>query len=188
MADTLAFGLLMLVLLAAAVADARTERIPKAVTYGGLVVGLAFWTVTGLLKGGFSGAASYGATALLACAAGYVPFAIIFAAGGLGGGDVKLMAAVGAVSASWKLVIATAVYAFLVMFVMAIFVMIRRRIVGRTLKRIATAALMAVSRVSPDMPTDSPRIPFAVACCVGGAVAGIEHLLQVQLPWTDFGP
>ncbi len=188
MAQIIAFGLLAVVLIAAAVADARTQRIPKAVTYGGLVAGLALWTAAGLVEAGAAGAGRGLVAALLGCAAGYVPFAIIFAAGGLGGGDVKLMAAVGAVSASWQLVLATAVYAFLVMFVMAVYVMVRRRIVVRTLKRIFTAALVAAARVKPDMPTDSPRIPFAVACCVGGLVAGAEVLLQVRLPWSSLGP
>lgn len=188
MAESLAFGLLTVVLLAAAVCDARTGLVPKVVTYGGTVAGLVLWTATGLLREGWPGAGGYLVTALVACAAGYIPFAVIFAAGGLGGGDVKLMAAVGAISASWKLVLATSVYAFVLMFVMAVAVMVYRGIVWRTVKRIVSAALVALARVKPELPTDSPKIPFAVATCVGGVVAGVEYLLRVDLPWSGWGP
>lgn len=188
MADTLAFGLLAAVLTAAAVTDIRTERVPNVLTYGAMAAGVLLWTVAGLIRGGGSGAAGHAAAALLGCAAGYIPFAVIFAAGGLGGGDVKLMAAVGAVSASWQVVLATTVYALIVMFAMAIVTMIRRRIVGRTLRRLFTAALVAAARVKPDMPADSPRLPFAAAVCVGGLLAGVEYLLHVPLPWSGVGP
>lgn len=132
MADTLAFGLLTVILLAAAVCDARTGLVPKALTYGGMAAGLLLWTVAGLAREGWPGAAAHLVAALVGCAAGYVPYAVIFAAGGLGGGDVKLMAAVGAISASWKPVLATSVYAFVTMFVMALAVMLYRRIVWQT--------------------------------------------------------
>lgn len=186
--DVVAFVLLAVVLLAAAVSDARTHRIPNRLTYGGILAGLLFWAMAGLLTGGMSGVGEGLGHALLGCAAGYVPMAIIFAAGGLGGGDVKLMAAAGALGASWQFVLATAIYAFVVMFLLALGIMIRQGIFVRTLRRIGNAALVAVARVKPDLPSDTPQVPFAVAVCVGGCLAGVEYLLKVRLPWTHLGP
>jgi len=82
--DTEAVIVALLVSLAA-VLDVRTRRLPNWLTLGGLVVGLllAAW------DGHFSSAAKGAAYAL----AIYVP---LFALRAMGGGDVKLMAAVGA--------------------------------------------------------------------------------------------
>jgi prepilin peptidase CpaA len=83
-AATTAF--LALILLAGA-SDLRTRRIPNALTVSGLGVALALRGATGVepLASGLAGA-------LIA----FVPAALLVVAGGLGGGDAKLLAAVGA--------------------------------------------------------------------------------------------
>ncbi len=71
----------------AAAFDLRTRRIPNALTYAALATALGI---------GFLHAAEPGLAARLGgIAAGFVPCFALFACGGLGGGDVKLSAALG---------------------------------------------------------------------------------------------
>jgi prepilin peptidase CpaA len=79
-----AMGLAML----ACAWDLRTRRIPQALTLGGAAAGLAFH----LLSGGWTA----GGTSLAGWGLGLAVFLVPFALGGLGAGDVKLMAALGA--------------------------------------------------------------------------------------------
>lgn len=82
----LSFGLVTMVGIAAAY-DVGVQRIPNFVTVTGFVLALMLHGLTGVtaLLGGLLGAAI--------C---FVLFVPIFAIGGLGGGDVKLLTAVGA--------------------------------------------------------------------------------------------
>jgi prepilin peptidase CpaA len=85
---SIAWGAALAATLAAAVLDARTGRIPNPLTAGALILGLAL----GALHGGVWG--------LVHCAAGalalaFVPL-LLFWRGAMGGGDVKLLAALGA--------------------------------------------------------------------------------------------
>lgn len=98
MAEKIAWALLVAGLILAAVADWRTGKIPNRLTYPGILLGLAFWAAAGMAASGLSGEGQGLIQAGVGMAAGYVPFMIIFAMGGLGGGDVKLMAMVGALS------------------------------------------------------------------------------------------
>ncbi|MCE9592520.1 MAG: A24 family peptidase [Planctomycetes bacterium] len=179
----IAFGLLAVVLVTAAVTDCRTGKVYNALTYPAILAGLIFWSCTGYMQSGFAGLGTQFLHSLLALAAGYIPFALIFAAGGLGGGDVKLMSAVGAITAKPVCVLGTAFYALILAALFAIVLMIRKKIVRRTLSRLLGAALVLPVGVKPNLPNDSPRVPFAVAVCVGGLLAGTEHLLGVRLPW-----
>jgi prepilin peptidase CpaA len=74
--------------LAACIPDLRTRRIPNALTLGAAIVALAFHAATGGLAGLATSAGGW-----LLGAALFFP---IFALRGMGGGDVKLLAAVGA--------------------------------------------------------------------------------------------
>jgi prepilin peptidase CpaA len=72
----------------ACVTDLRTRRIPNVLTFGGAFAALWFHAITGGVPGF--------AQAITGWTVGAVVFAIPFALGGLGGGDVKLLAALGA--------------------------------------------------------------------------------------------
>lgn len=188
MPERIAFVLLAAVLIIAGIIDWRHGVVYNKLTYPAIVVGLLYWIFSGYVKGGSYGALDGLVEASLALAVGLVPFAIIFACGGLGGGDVKLMGAVGALSASFECVLTTACYAFLCAVMIAVFIMFKKRIVIRTLFRIITAIFFATSKVKSAPFGDSPNIPFSVAIAAGGMIAAADHLLNLSLPWSAWGP
>jgi len=77
----------LVIALAAAVTDARTRTIPNALVAAGALAGC-------LLNGWTSGAAGL-TRAAVGCLAGFCVFLPFFLLRGMGGGDVKLMAALG---------------------------------------------------------------------------------------------
>ena len=72
----------------ACVTDLSTRRIPNGLTFGAALAGLLYQFVSGGIDGLGHGA--------LGWLVGAVVFILPFALGGLGGGDVKLLAALGA--------------------------------------------------------------------------------------------
>jgi len=177
-----AYVLLAVVVCIAAVIDCRTERTPNWLTLPAILIGLAWWAIAGALHEDRTALGDLGQS-LIGLGAAFIPFAMIYAAGGLGGGDVKLMAGVGALTASWECVLATTFYAFIAGALMAVFLMIRHGLVKRTFTRLFGAAMMKAAKVDTEMPTDSPRIPFALAIAAGALLAGAEILLNVHTPW-----
>ena len=84
----------------AAVIDWRTGHIPNALTFGALAAAILAHVGHGAFTGGFSFALQEGGFALLgAVLCGIIP-AFLYWKGGLGGGDVKLFAALGALTFS----------------------------------------------------------------------------------------
>lgn len=84
------------VVVASVVSDLATRRMPNIITLGGIVVALAIHGAAGFTAGGFAGLFRGAGYALLgAFACGLIPF-FAWKKRELGGGDVKLFAAVGA--------------------------------------------------------------------------------------------
>lgn len=79
---------LLLIAAVAVASDVRTRRIPNALTFGGALAALAYMGATAGLRG-----AGIAASGWLVGAALFFPF---FALRGMGAGDVKLLAALGA--------------------------------------------------------------------------------------------
>lgn len=78
----------IILLTVAAYIDWKEHRVPNWLTYSALLCGLAFHVMTGGVAGlGFS---------LLGAFAGLATLIVLYALGGMGAGDVKLMAATGA--------------------------------------------------------------------------------------------
>jgi prepilin peptidase CpaA len=73
---------------AACVCDLRTRRIPQVLTLGGAAAAVVFHLATGGLTAGAASLAGWALAVLM--------FLLPFALGGLGGGDVKLLGALGA--------------------------------------------------------------------------------------------
>ena len=93
---TTSLWICLVVVVVAVASDIMTRRIPNLVTLGGLAVGLAIHGASGLVEGGlFGGLRGIGFALLGAVACGLVPF-FAWKKGEMGGGDVKLFAAIGA--------------------------------------------------------------------------------------------
>jgi prepilin peptidase CpaA len=76
------------VVLIACVTDLRSRRIPNLLTFGAALAGILFALATSGLAGGLVGGAGW--------LVGLSVFLPVFLLGGMGAGDVKLMAALGA--------------------------------------------------------------------------------------------
>ena len=168
--DSLLLAGLLATTLLAGVSDVRTRRIPNLVSVGGLVLALALRAVPGgPALGEGLGAASLGFVFA-------VPF---FLAGGLGGGDVKLMTAVAAFLGLDRLLAGLLVMA-LVGVAMALLAVARKGVLLKTLANVHLVLLTLgrgtftgwkgeESRAAVHMARDGAvTIPYAVAIGLGG--------------------
>ncbi|MGH9379448.1 MAG: prepilin peptidase [Thermoanaerobaculia bacterium] len=135
LAPGLGTGLLVAVCAAAVVSDVRRRRLANWLTIGALVVALALRS-----PGGWSAVGAGLGSAALAFAFGF-PF---FLLGGLGGGDVKLMAGLAAFLDPDMLVPAALVMA-LTGGAMAVFAAARNRSLGRVVRNVGTMLLTFVT-------------------------------------------
>jgi prepilin peptidase CpaA len=156
----------------AATLDMRTRRIPNSLTLAGIAAGLAVGVSDGRAMESLAGMG-------LALAV-YVP---LFALGAMGGGDVKLMAAVGAFAgpAVWlRMFIITALTGG----VIALIFVARKRAVAPTIRNIGfifeeLSHGRPPSRQRPDLSITSERaltLPHGVSIALGV----ISYLLLVQ--------
>ncbi|MFB3855365.1 MAG: prepilin peptidase [Vicinamibacterales bacterium] len=153
--------------LAASVSDVRTRRIPNLLTIGVALAGLVFH----LVFGGFAGIGN----ACLGWAVGAALFFPLFALGGMGGGDVKMLAAIGAwvgpAAAAW-----TALYAAIAGGVLAILVGLFHGYLKTAFVNIWQMLLtwwFAGVRPVPSLTLDDargPRLAYALPISVGAMV------------------
>lgn len=140
--------------------DLRSRRIPHALTLPALVAGLVLSVVGG---GGYGLAGAALAVLLLAGL-----LAIFAAAGGVGWGDVALMAAVGALLGwplpAWPIVLYALLYTTLAGGAIAVIAALRQRKLGAALK----AAVKLPGRRGGEAATGSGvTIPYGVAIALG---------------------
>lgn len=183
----LAYLAILGVAIAASVTDLKTQRIPNKLTGLAMLSGLGYWLIVGLIEGrglfGVEGSV-YGtlAASFMGLLCGLIPFGIMVTMGGLGGGDMKLMGAIGAWSASWQVVLGTTVYALLAAAMIAIGLIIAHGRIKLTLTRLAGIAATKGQAIAPDDDETAPKVPFAVAAALGVAIAGAEHMLALWPP------
>ena len=156
----------------ACVVDVRTARIPNAVTLASLTAALAAHT---LAPSGHGMGAALGGGLM-----GLAVFFPIFALGGLGGGDVKLMAALGA-WLGWGPAVWMALYTAIAGGVLALVWSVvhgyLRRAVGN-LGALARFWLVSGVRPLPPLTLDEgrgPRLPYAVPILAGVVVTIWRH-------------
>ena len=153
----------------AGVWDLRTGRIPNKLTYGAMAVGLLL-------------AALQGQAVVLASIVGFLVgfsiFAVAFKAGMMGGGDVKLMGAIGALK-GFPFVIYVMYYACAVTAVVALSILVFRgealatlRDVGRTL----FAGLFSGKWAMPPARANL-KFPFGAALSVASQIALVGEVL-----------
>jgi prepilin peptidase CpaA len=147
--------------------DLRSRRIPNVLTFGAAVTGLAYHGYTG-------GAGAFGQSAL-GWLVGALVFIVPFALGGLGGGDVKLVAALGAwigpADAIWL-----ALYTAVAGGVMAIAVSVAHGYLRTALGNVRlllchwrVAGLTALPEVTLDR-SSAPKLAYAVPILMGMVV------------------
>lgn len=154
--------------------DCFQGRITNSITVPAMLLGLAL------------GAAEHGWHGLMDSAFGLIvgggilffPFLI----GGIGGGDVKLAAAIGALT-NWLFVLETVAYAFILALV---FVLILNAVKGKLVlvikncARIVLGFFLRTQRFVVETNVSSEGVPFAV-CLAGGAIGakmiGFVYLL-----------
>ena len=161
--SSLAFGVLATGLVTATVIDLRSRRIPNPLTAGMAVMGI------GLAALGWSGA-SVGAS-LAGLVFGLLLMMPGYGLGATGAGDVKLMAAVGAIVGP-SLVLSAFLCTCLAGGVLALAVAIRRRRLAATLAQ--TGRLVAAPKGAPQQIQAAPaasRFAYGPAIAVGSLIA-----------------
>ena len=181
-------------LILASICDIRTGKIYNWITYPAILIGL----FGHFLIGGFAGAEStenagvlmnfgfirqmVGADgnscevmgivqAFAGMMTGFCPMLVARSAGGIGGGDLKAMTAIGALT-GWKFTLSAMFYGLLVALLMSIVALIVKRTTIATIKRIGRFLLLSFLKVNPSKPTteQSVKIPIGAAFCIGAAL------------------
>lgn len=154
--------------------DLRSGRIPNALTYSALLIGVGL---------GFAPAAEIGWDArLLGLAVAFVPSFVLFLAHSLGGGDVKLLAAVGAL-VGYPLVLDVLFWTIAVGTAWSLLVLVRSGRLIETLRHLAVLLGVVATRNRPGfVPATDLRIPFGAAILVAVVCAVLVPALRVAAP------
>jgi len=158
-----------------AVFDVRTQRIPNLLTASSLIGGL-------LLHGAMGGWSSMGMSAAAALIGGAV-FFIVFAAGGMGAGDIKLMAAVACIAgfgSLTELFVSTALIGGLFAMALAIFHgRLKRTLVnvGVLIGHHASAGLQPHPELHLQN-SQALRLPYGLAIAAGCWITVLSHTLR----------
>lgn len=153
----------------ASVWDIRTRRVPNALTLGSAAVALAFHALD---AGGWRAAPAAVGWSVAGWALGFLLFLPLFLLGGMGAGDVKLLAAFGAWLGPGP-VFWVAVYGSIAGGVLALPLILARRAFGRTLSNVWVLLgywRLAGVRPHPGLTLQTPgaiRLPYALPITVG---------------------
>ena len=106
----------------------------------------------------------------------------------MGGGDAKLMGAIGALG-GWQFALASLFYGLIVAGLMALIVMLRHRVLRRTLGRVWRFLVLVTMRAKPCDPSgsDSPTIAVGVALAIGAAIGAVDVLFGGPVTKMLFG-
>jgi len=165
-----------------AVTDITRGRIYNKLTYTTVVVALVGQSLFGGLWGG-DGLSVGLVSALggLALGGGVLMLAVM--AGGLHGGDVKLMAGVGALL-GWQVTLLALTYTLVAAAVISVVLILVRGVFWRTMRRLAGFFMVLVTARKPVDPAtaDSPQVPFGLAIAIGSLAAVVDVLCGWTLP------
>ena len=147
--------------------DVRTRRIPNVLTLGAALAGVVFHTMTSGMDGALAAGGGWVVGLLL-----FLPF---FALGGMGGGDVKLLAALGAWLGPQE-TLWLAVYAGIAGGVLGVAVAVSRGYLRTALSNVALMfgywSHVGIKRV-PGLTLEAsgaPRLAYAIPILVGTVV------------------
>lgn len=152
----------------ATVTDLRDYRIPNWLTFSALGAGLALNPLAQLVAHGAGGASAGALSAVAGCLLLLLVFGLFGALRFVGMGDVKLMAAVGAL-VGWPLALAALIYVTLAGGLLALVYALGRGQLGAVLGNILRVGRRALRRSNEELPLH--RIPYALAILLGSAWA-----------------
>ncbi len=170
--------LLYAVIAVCAITDVMYGKIFNKITYPAILLGLVVNVFLGMNS--FQ-------SSVIGMLVAFVLFLIVFMIGGLGGGDVKLMTAIGAIK-GYPFVMYAAFYSALVGGLMSIAIMIWKGKFLRGMRNIFRVIFSYVfSFIFPGMkplslsPEESEKIPFGFAICLGTLWAVLEFMFNVSI-------
>lgn len=179
--------ILAAVLIVAAIMDLRTGRIFNYLVYPAILLGLALAAADGAIAGddAMAGLKDHVVGATVAFALMFFCYAI----GGMGGGDVKLMVAVGALggfarAGQGEFLLYAIFYAFAVGAVLGLLIAIWRGVLGETAIRTWWGVRMLAmpdTSLADAVPEATIRVPFGFATCVGTLWLLAENYTGVTL-------
>jgi prepilin peptidase CpaA len=174
------WGLLALVAVTAAVTDCWRGMIYNWLTYSAAVLAV----IGHALTGGWGGSEHYmGVTSALIGLVWALPFVAAWLAGGVGGGDAKLLMAIGLIMGS-PFVISVMLYGLVIAALMAIVLIILKRRLRRTLGRVGRFLWLFLARGTPADPAEegSPMVPLGLALALGSVAATAEWIARGIFP------
>ncbi len=169
----------LVVVVVCVVSDIKTRHMPNLVTLGGLAVGIAIHGATGFVDGGLGGALrSAGVSLLGGIACGLIPF-FAWKKGEMGGGDVKLFAAIGALvgpSVGFDVEARAFAFSFLVLFP---YRLVRHRALGVALRNAGIGVSNLFRAQAARMPyLSGPKLPPVILGPAIGLAFAITLLQQ----------
>lgn len=172
-------GLLLGTAVVCAYTDLAKGKLYNVVTMTAIVLGLAVSVALDVPVGGYR----HLAASALACVTGAGLLWAVYLFGGLGGGDVKLMAAIGALSASWRVTLIIVFYAACVGAMWAVGVLIWQGRLRSGLKQSGRLLLTCGRGATPGDAGEPSRksstvtIPYGVAIALGTVAAWFEFYI-----------
>jgi prepilin peptidase CpaA len=173
-------GGLSIALAIATYTDLKSRDIPNWLTFGGTILALIIWSVTGISKGAIF--SSMGLSTL-GMVVGFIVFFLIALTGSMEYGDVKLMTMMGAF-VGWPLILQALMHATIAGFFFAMFWVVLEGNFIRTFKNLwfmfASWILPKRKRITLDK-LETSTLPYGVAIALGGWWT----LISVKVPAID---
>lgn len=162
--------------------DIRSKTIPNTLTFGGLLVGLAVNTMSGFHLGGIGGAArGFGVSLLGVFLTAFLPL-VLFTRGEMGGGDVKILGAIGALCGpvlGFRALGATYLFIALVMLPMRFLLKKKLTVVGANVGVVFGNLFRAREARVKLTPIDMPPMIMAPSIFMGLALSTLPHWNQL---------
>lgn len=173
--------ILYLVIAISAVSDIRTSRVPNRITYPAVIAGLILCPVAGVFNEYLGGPLDAFLNSLFGFLLGFGMMFFLYLWGGFGGGDVKLMAAIGALK-GYPFVVYAAFYSAVIGAVYSLAIIIWRGKLKQTIFNIFHQLIAFIRPRSafaiPLDKRDSFAIPFGFCICLGTLWAMLETIFN----------
>ncbi len=165
--------LLFALVIACAYTDIARSKVYSSLTIPAIILGLAINAALDIHSGG----AGHFGQALAGLAIGGGIFGVVYLMKGIGGGDVILMAAIGALAARWQMTLLTAFYAAVVGAVIGVAFLIWKKRLTVGLKRSLMLLVTFGRKPAREELKLEETFPYAAAIAVGAMWAWFEFYM-----------